>query len=202
MKRRRRRDSPSCITPAARCRCPPSPSILRQFDSWFSLHTYSHNVALIASLANLLGAGVPVRFPRLTMIFIEAGLSWVAHALMRFDWAWRQHNDGLTLLTEPPSAYLRRMYFATQPIEEPESLADMADIIRIIGEETVLFASDYPHHDFDHPKKVYDIPVPPRGKAEDHGRKRVARAWHPDAGRAPARARARWRWSADDGHRV
>ncbi len=139
---------------------PALPFDTRQFDSWFSLHTYSHNVALIASLANLLGAGVPVRFPRLTMVFIEAGLSWVAHALMRFDWAWRQHNDGLTLLTEPPSAYLRRMYFATQPIEEPESLADMADIIRIIGEETVLFASDYPHHDFDHPKKVYDIPVP------------------------------------------
>ena len=149
---------------------PVLPYNLGQFDTWFSQHTYSHNVALMASLANLLSTGVPVRFPRLRMIFIEAGISWVLHMMHRLDWAWERYRDDRSLLTEPPSAYIRRMFFATQPIEEPESLADMADVIRLIGgEESVLFASDYPHHDFDHPKKVYDIPVSPEVKRQIMG---------------------------------
>jgi predicted TIM-barrel fold metal-dependent hydrolase len=140
---------------------PVLPFELRQLDSWFSQHTYSHNIALMASLTNLLSTGVPVRFPKLRMIFIEAGISWVLHLMQRLDRAWEDHRDERLLLTEPPSTYIRRnMYFATQPIEEPESLRDMAEVIRLMGgEDTVLFASDYPHHDFDHPKKIYDIPV-------------------------------------------
>lgn len=140
---------------------PVLPFDLRQLDSWFSQHTYSHNIALMASLTNLLSTGVPVRFPKLRMIFIEAGISWVLHLMQRLDRAWEDHRDEHLLLTAPPSTYMRRnMYFATQPIEEPESLRDMAEVIRLMGgEDTVLFASDYPHHDFDHPKKIYDIPV-------------------------------------------
>jgi predicted TIM-barrel fold metal-dependent hydrolase len=140
---------------------PVLPFDLRQLDSWFSQHTYSHNIALMASLTNLLSTGVPVRFPKLRMIFIEAGISWVLHLMQRLDRAWEDHRDERLLLTEPPSTYMRHnMYFATQPIEEPESLRDMAEVIRLMGgEDTVLFASDYPHHDFDHPKKIYDIPV-------------------------------------------
>ena len=150
---------------------PVLPFDLRQLDSWFSQHTYSHNIALMASLANLLSTGVPVRFPRLRMIFIEAGISWVLHLMQRLDRAWEEHRDERLPLREAPSAYMRRnMYFATQPIEEPESPRDMAEVIRLIGgEDTVLFASDYPHHDFDHPKKVYDIPVSPGVKRKIMG---------------------------------
>ena len=146
---------------------PVLPFHLRQLDSWFAQHTYSHNIALMATVANLLSTGVPQRFPDLRMIFIEAGLSWVLHLMERLDWAWEHDRASIPHLTEPPSAVMRRtMYWATQPIEEPESLADMAEIVRLIGGETrVLYASDYPHHDFDHPKKVYDIPVAPAVKA-------------------------------------
>ena len=42
------------------------------------------------------------------------------------------------------------MFFATQPIEEPESLADMALLLQLFdGENNVVFASDWPHHDFE-----------------------------------------------------
>jgi hypothetical protein len=52
------------------------------------------------------------------------------------------------------------MFFATQPIEEPEHLADMATLLTLFGgEDNVLFASDWPHHDFDHPSKVLQIPL-------------------------------------------
>lgn len=142
---------------------PMLPFDLRQFDTPFMFHTYTHSVEMMTTLANLLGTGVPVRFPHLKMIFIEAGISWVPHAMLRMDRIWAEEREVVPLLAERPSAYMRRqMYYATQPIEEPEKLRDMADVIRIIGgEHSVLFASDFPHHDFDHPKKVFDIPVGP-----------------------------------------
>ena len=40
----------------------------------------------------------------------------------------------------------------------------MAAIVRIIGPDNVVYASDWPHHDFDHPKKVWDIPLDPETK--------------------------------------
>lgn len=132
----------------------------RQYDSWFMQHTYSHSIAMMNNLAHLMATGVPVRYPDLRMVYIEAGISWAAQAMTRLDWAWERHREDVPFLAEPPSAYMRRrMWYATQPIEEPADLRDMADVFRVVGEDNVVFASDYPHHDFDHPKKVWDIPA-------------------------------------------
>jgi predicted TIM-barrel fold metal-dependent hydrolase len=51
------------------------------------------------------------------------------------------------------------MYFATQPVEEPENLSDLVTMLNLYdGEDNTIFASDWPHHDFDHPSKVHQIP--------------------------------------------
>ena len=39
-------------------------------------------------------------------------------------------------------------------------MADMATLMSLFdGENNVVFASDWPHHDFDHPDKVLQIPL-------------------------------------------
>ena len=66
----------------------------------------------------------------------------------------------MPFLKDRPSTYVKQMFFATQPIEEPEHMRDMATLLSLFGgEESVMFASDWPHHDFDHPGKVLQIPV-------------------------------------------
>ena len=51
------------------------------------------------------------------------------------------------------------MYFATQPVEEPENLRDLVTMMELYeGEDNTIFASDWPHHDFDHPSKVHQVP--------------------------------------------
>jgi uncharacterized protein len=142
-------------------RMPMLPFDMRQLDTWFLMHTFSHSIAMMSTVASLFSTAMPARFPKLQIILTEAGLSCFAHSMMRLDWAWEQRRGDVPLLKERPSAYMRRqMFYATQPIEEPDDLKDMADVIRAIGgEDSVVFASDYPHHDFDHPKKVFDIPV-------------------------------------------
>jgi hypothetical protein len=149
---------------------PMLPWDLRQLDTWFLQHTYSHSIAIESTVASLFATGMPARYPDLRMIFIEAGISWAAHIMLRLDLAWQRRPLDVPELVEPPSAYMRRqMWYATQPIEEPETLKDMADLFRVVGEDSIIFASDYPHHDFDHPKKVHDIPVSPDAKAKVMG---------------------------------
>jgi nitrite reductase/ring-hydroxylating ferredoxin subunit len=48
---------------------------------------------------------------------------------------------------------------ATQPIEEPERLRDLVTLMELYdGEDTTIYASDWPHHDFDHPMKLNQVP--------------------------------------------
>lgn len=141
------------------------PFDIRQFDTPFMYHAYTHNVMMIATAANLLATGMPVRYPDVDCVFIEAGIGFAAHLMMTLDRSWDDRRGDVPFLEQRPSYYMRRqMYWGTQPIEEPADLADIATIVRIIGEDNVMYASDWPHHDFDHPKKIWDIPVSPDAK--------------------------------------
>ncbi|MFC7540273.1 amidohydrolase family protein [Siccirubricoccus deserti] len=52
-----------------------------------------------------------------------------------------------------PSEYIRdHIWVSTQPMEEPERGQHLADIMEWIGWDRILFATDYPHWDFDDPR--------------------------------------------------
>jgi uncharacterized protein len=174
---------------------PMLPWDLRQLDTWFLQHTYSHSIAIESTVASLFGTAMPARYPDLRMIFIEAGISWAAHTMLRLDYAWERRRLDVPELVEPPSAYMRRqMFYATQPIEEPESLKDMADLFRVVGAESIIYASDYPHHDFDHPKKVHDIPISAEARRAIMGLNALRALALPEpapAGRVPPRQTGR-----------
>jgi uncharacterized protein len=136
------------------------PFNLQAFETLFSAHVVSHTFAMVANAMSMLETGVPVRFPGLKIAFTEGGIAWVPWLAMRLDKEYSERRTDVPLLQERPSHYLKQMFFATQPIEEPESLADMALLLQLFdGENNVVFASDWPHHDFDHPDKVLQIPI-------------------------------------------
>ena len=132
-----------------------------QFYTGIATHTCSHVFAMMANLMNMMETGVPVRFPNLRICFAEAGLTWVPFLRMRLD---KEHNEWRYMWPfygDRPSKWIQKFYFATQPVEEPEKRRDLTDIIRIYdGEDTTIFASDWPHHDFDHPRAVFELPIP------------------------------------------
>ena len=45
----------------------------------------------------------------------------------------------------------QNFWVSTQPMEEPENPEDLRRILSWIGWDRVLFATDYPHWDFDDP---------------------------------------------------
>ena len=154
---------------------PVFPFNLQGFETAFMAHAASHTLASIVNAMSMLETGVPVRFPDLRIAFTEGGVGWVPWLGMKLDKEYGERRREVPLLTERPSHYLQRMFFATQPIEEPEHLEDMATLLGLFdGENNVVFASDWPHHDFDHPDKVLQIPRFRRDQAQDHGRERRA----------------------------
>jgi hypothetical protein len=146
---------------------PVFPFNLNCFKTMFSAHIVSHGISMIANLLSMMETGVPARFPKLKIGFSEAGLAWVPWIMMRMDKEYMERRRELPFLTDLPSTYVRQMFFATQPIEEPENMQQMATLFSMFGgEDSVMFASDWPHHDFDHPNKVLQIPVSPEVQAK------------------------------------
>ena len=67
-------------------------------------------------------------------------------------------------LKRAPSEYIREsVWLTTQPMEEPQPREHVLDAIDWIGWDRLLFATDYPHWDFDEPSRV----LPP-GVSDDN----------------------------------
>jgi predicted TIM-barrel fold metal-dependent hydrolase len=140
---------------------PAFPCQIDQFENHFARQVLSHSFAMMANITSIIHSGVPARFPGLRVVFTEAGIAWVPYMMWRMDKYYQEYRRQLPFLEKRPSEYIReRMWFATQPIEEPDDPKDLvATIEQIGGPERILFASDWPHHDFDHPRAIMKLPM-------------------------------------------
>jgi predicted TIM-barrel fold metal-dependent hydrolase len=144
---------------------PAFPFNLEEFNTSFARHTFAHPVAMMANMISMLETGVQVRFPELRFATTEGGVSWVPFLLNRLDKSYMVRRRELPFLKERPSYYLRKWYYASQPIEEPRRREDIVTLFSLFGgEDTVIFASDWPHHDFDHPSHCTKLPFTEEAK--------------------------------------
>ena len=47
-------------------------------------------------------------------------------------------------------------------MEDPERRDHLFDVIEWIGWDKLLFATDYPHWDYDDPARAFPVPLPPK----------------------------------------
>jgi predicted TIM-barrel fold metal-dependent hydrolase len=47
-------------------------------------------------------------------------------------------------------------------MEEPENPRHLLDLIEQVGEDVLMFSTDYPHWDFDHPQRAFQTRLPDR----------------------------------------
>jgi predicted TIM-barrel fold metal-dependent hydrolase len=57
-------------------------------------------------------------------------------------------------------------WFTTQPIEEPENAADLAEIMEWVGYDRLMFSTDYPHWDFDDPHRAFKVQLSEQQRAQ------------------------------------
>lgn len=144
---------------------PAFPFNLHQYESYLARHALAHPFSMMANLVSLLDTGVPERFPNLKICFTEAGISWVPFMMYRLDREYLQESRDMPYLKAVPSEYIKRFYYGTQPIEEPASLRDLVRVFELYdGENNTMFASDWPHPDFDHPNKLLQAPFSDEAK--------------------------------------
>ena len=132
--------------------------VFKSCNRFLSVHALGFSFYNILHCTNWVINGMGERFPKLPVIWIEAGLAWIPFLMQRLDHEYMLRPSEAPLLKKKPSEYMRDMYYSTQPIEIQDMDA-MKTTFRMMNAETqLLYASDYPHWDFDLPSTIYDLP--------------------------------------------
>ena len=132
------------------------------FDTEMGRHTCSHTFSIMANVVHMVTTGVPVRFPKLRIALAEAGLSWMPFIMQRLDKEYLERRRDVPFLTERPSHYLKRVVRGQPAHRGAGEHGGHRELIGLFdGEDTTMFASDWPHHDFDHPSKLDQVPMTP-----------------------------------------
>lgn len=129
------------------------PYLPREYEVFLPTHTVSHPASHMINLISIIYEGVPARYPDVNFIWTESGLGWAAYMMGRMSREWGERRFDAPLLDQSPEAYIRsNCYFGNQPIGEYAQPTLIHNIIDIIGAESIVFASDFPHFDFDYPE--------------------------------------------------
>jgi predicted TIM-barrel fold metal-dependent hydrolase len=128
-------------------------------NRFISVHALGFVLNTLVHATNVLINGLPERFPRLKWVWIESGLAWIPFLMQRLDDEFMKRSNEAPLLKARPSEYMREyFYYSSQPIELENRRALEMTLDMIKAETQLLYASDYPHWDFDLPSTIYDLP--------------------------------------------
>ena len=122
-----------------------------RFESFVEWHTCVHPMEAQMAMLSMIVNGVYERFPRLRVAYMEAGSAWLPSWLHRIE----EHVELAGWLETPectksPVEYFLRNCWATTECDEHL----VHHVIEELGDERVLFETDYPHPDSKYPHAV------------------------------------------------
>lgn len=122
------------------------PLRVSRFPTLMQVHSMGFPFTSMLQVMSVVCEGVPVRFPKLKFCVLEAGLTWIPFIMYRLDTAYRQYRTELPALEAKPSDYIREWYWGTHELEALPKRGDLAKLIDLYqGEDTTMWASDWPH---------------------------------------------------------
>ena len=135
-----------------------SEGFLRQVNRFLSAHALSFPLSNMVHMANWVMNGLNERFPKLPVVWIEAGIAWLAFMTMRFDNEYLMRSSEAPALKRLPSEYMKEMFYTSQPMELT-NMGLLEETFKAFNAESqLLYASDWPHWDFDVPSTITDLP--------------------------------------------
>jgi predicted TIM-barrel fold metal-dependent hydrolase len=117
-----------------------------RYDRFICMHTIAHPVEQMIQLTGMMFGGVPELFPNLRIAYLESGVGWFPYWMERMDEEWEKRGDiEAPHLKRKPSEYMRggRIYYSFEP--EEKTLPYVMD--EWLGDDLIMYASDYPHWD-------------------------------------------------------
>ncbi len=106
-----------------------------------------------SQLTSLIAEGVFAKFPALTVVLLESGVSWLPAYLWRLTKFWKGLRSEIPWVSDPPASIVRdRVRLTLQPFDGPPDQGGAMRLMDHIGsDEMILFSTDYPHWQFDGP---------------------------------------------------
>jgi predicted TIM-barrel fold metal-dependent hydrolase len=102
---------------------------------------------------NTVFAGIFDRFPKLKMVSVESGVGWIPFILETMDYElWENAPVQYNELSKAPSEYFKDHWYGTFWFEG--NPGDVQYLIDSVGEDNVLFETDFPH-----PTCLYPAPL-------------------------------------------
>lgn len=128
------------------------------WPSYFIEDYIAQSGAFENQLQSLISEGVFAKFPRLRVVMIESGLTWLSGFIWRADKTWKGVRAEVPWVTRAPSDILRdHVRFTVQPIDDPDEAEGLLRLVdHLKSDELFLFSTDYPHWQFDG-----DVALPP-----------------------------------------
>jgi uncharacterized protein len=119
--------------------------------SSFTEDYVSQAAAFASALTSLVAEGVFAKFPDLTVVLLESGVSWLPAHLWRLTKFWKGLRSEIPWVADPPTTIVReRVRLTLQPFDAPPDPAHVSRLMDHLGsDEMLLFSTDYPHWQFD-----------------------------------------------------
>jgi predicted TIM-barrel fold metal-dependent hydrolase len=129
-----------------------------QINRFIGMHSLSFVHFNMIHMTNWVLNGLCERFPKLKIIWIESGLAWVPFLMQRLDSEYMMRTSECPLLKRRPSEYMQEMYYTSQPLERSNMKLTQATFEAMHADTQLLYASDWPHWDFDAPSSIVNLP--------------------------------------------
>lgn len=110
----------------------------------------------MSHVSSAIAHGVFEKWPKMKLVVIECGIAWMPPLMWRLDANYKALRKETPWVKRLPSEYARdHIRLTTQPLEQPPNKDHLRQLLEMMdGEHTLMYASDYPHWDFDAPTEI------------------------------------------------
>jgi predicted TIM-barrel fold metal-dependent hydrolase len=121
------------------------------WPTWYIEDYAAQSQGFQSQLASLITEGVFAKHPKLKVVLIESGVTWLPAFLWRFGKFWRGLRTEVPWVDRAPWEIVRDHFRLTiQPLDTPDDGHTVERAIEHLqSDDILLYASDYPHWQFD-----------------------------------------------------
>ena len=118
--------------------------------------------AFQTQVVSLVCEGVFDQFPKLRVVLIESGFTWLPSLMWRLDKDWKALRREIPWVRRLPSEYIRdHIRLTLQPQDAPADPRWLIETIDMLGaDDLLMFSTDYPHWHFDTPDQAIPRELP------------------------------------------
>ena len=120
-------------------------------DDLLLRHICEHPLSNMMAMIDVIGGGVLERHPGLKVAFLECYCGWVSFLLHRMDGAVEKARHAKVSELKPSEFFRRQCWIST------ESEKELPMVAELIGDDNIVYSTDYPHGDSDFPHAVEEF---------------------------------------------